>query len=69
MSCGPHTTEEKIICRAGAISKGGYMDGTKRGEAPNPVRHILMSWRWMTLVSSGFCPYSAPCDMMDRLAR
>ena len=33
-----------------------------RGEAPSPVRHILMSWRWLTLVFVRFCLYSVPCD-------
>ena len=29
MSCGPRTAAEKIICGAGAIPKGEYMDGTR----------------------------------------
>ena len=28
MSCGPRRAEEKNMCGAIAISKGGYMDGT-----------------------------------------
>ena len=62
MSCGPQTAEEKIICRAGAAPKGGYIDGTGGGDAPRPVGYILVSWRWRPLVHVGFSPHLAPCD-------
>ena len=35
MSCGPRTTESKIICGVGAAPKGGYMDGTGKGKPPS----------------------------------
>ena len=34
-----------------------------RGEAPSLVRHILVSWRWQSLVPAGFSPHPAPCDI------
>ena len=48
--------------RSGGDPKGRVYGWYWRGEAPSPVRHILMSWLWLTLVSAGFCLYSAPCD-------
>ena len=32
------------------------------GEAPSPVRHILVSWRGRSLVPVGFSPYPTPCN-------
>ena len=40
MSCGPRTTEEKIISGAGAVPKGGYMDGTSGGSPPPDRAHM-----------------------------
>ena len=33
-----------------------------RGEAPSPVRHILVNWHWWSLVLAGFSPPPAPCN-------
>ena len=32
------------------------------GEAPRPVGHICVSWRWRSLVPAGFSLHPAPCD-------
>ena len=59
----PRTAEEKIICGVGVALKGEYIDGTGGGIPPGPVGHILVSWRWRSLVPAGFSPHPAPCDI------
>ena len=33
-----------------------------QGEAPSPIKHILVSWRWRSLVHAGFSPHPTPCN-------
>ena len=63
MSCGPRTTGEKNHFQSGGGPKGRVHRWYWRGEAPSPVRHILVSWRWGLLVPDGFFPHPAPCDI------
>ena len=52
--------------RSGDDPKGRVYGLYWRGEDPSPVRNILMSWNWLTLVSARFCPYSASNRVRSR---
>ena len=48
--------------RSGGGPEGRVHGWYWRGEAPLPVEHIWVSWRWRFLVPAGFSPHSTPCD-------
>ena len=48
--------------RSGGGPEGRVHGWYWRGEAPLPVEHIWVSWRWRFLVPVGFSPHTVPCD-------
>ena len=57
----PRRRRKKLFAERGR-PEGRVHRWQRRGDVPRSVGHILVSWRWRSLVPAGFSPHPAPCD-------